>query len=69
MTVQCPACGSESFRLVRGGDGDPTGSDGFAVFCSECDNATGLMVARTLDSRLQRGEGQAGLSEFEEGDR
>jgi len=65
VTVACPACGAETFRLEREeGHGDA----GFGVFCADCGNATAQVVARTLDERLQRDESQSGLGSYE-GDR
>lgn len=63
MTVSCPACGSESFRVERE---DGYGDAGLAVYCSDCGNATAQVVARTLDQRLQRDADQAGLSGWSE---
>jgi len=65
MTVSCPACGSETFRVERE-SGDRFDGAGFAVFCSECDNATAQVVARTLDARLQTDDEQAGLFGWDE---
>lgn len=61
--IECPACGSSDFSLWREqGHGDA----GFAIHCSDCDNATAQVVARTLDSRLQREDQQTGISGFQE---
>jgi len=66
MTVACPACGSESFRLEREEDPQRYDGAGFAVFCDDCRNATAKVVARTLDRRLQRVDDQAGLAGWSE---
>lgn len=66
MTVSCPACGAESFRLEREEDPQRYDGAGFAVFCSDCGNATAQVVARTLDARLQADDDQVSLSGWSE---
>lgn len=53
--IECPDCGSETFEIQReAGYGDA----GLALLCSDCGNSTAQAVARTLDVRLQKEDGQ-----------
>lgn len=54
--IECPACGSEEFALVRN---EENGDAGFDVHCADCENATAVVVAKSLDARLQREQDHA----------